>query len=363
MIKYDKKNKKISVPSGLGNLKITVNEYVEYQEAPKCPELDEITITENGVYDGLYNTVIVDVKGYDEGFQQGFDSGVAEQKSKLGQITITKNGTYKKEDGYNSIVVDVPNIDDGSYDEGFAAGIEEQKSKLKSISIYKNGIYTKEDGYKQITVDVSAANVFTLSNKFIANFTERLTTKSDALTANILFYALNTNTTYNILENSTPEWASDVYIVNLKLPNTISKLDKINGRFSSSGGLVVLNDCDFSNIRTTTDAFRDCECCLVKATGLGNSFVEEQNVVLPKYTFDFYDFFDIPDKYYVFFQYDDDDIKQMQLQVMDSLYDFSKGANKYDISKSKLIIQRGSRGFDDDVISKAIEKGWIVEKE
>ena len=131
MIKYDKKNKKISVPSGLGNLKITVNEYVEYQEAPKCPELEEITITENGVYDGLYNTVIVDVKGYDEGFQQGFDSGVAEQKSKLDQITITKNCTIENPNGYKLVKVNVEaKLNPENYDIKFGGSFFKEVPKV-----------------------------------------------------------------------------------------------------------------------------------------------------------------------------------------------------------------------------------------
>ena len=93
-----------------------------------------ITITENGhyvldydptVYTGI-GKVDIDVDFntepfYNEGYEQGKTDGVNEQKSKLETINITENGRYTKEDGYNEIVVDVPDLN-GSYDEGYNQG-------------------------------------------------------------------------------------------------------------------------------------------------------------------------------------------------------------------------------------------------
>ena len=93
-----------------------------------------MTIESNGEYritpnDGLYvdiNVNVTDLNGsYDDGFNvgygQGKTDGVNEQKTKLESINITENGTYTKEDGYNHIEVNVPDLN-GSYDEGFNAG-------------------------------------------------------------------------------------------------------------------------------------------------------------------------------------------------------------------------------------------------
>lgn len=93
-----------------------------------------MTIESNGEYrvtpnDGLYvdiNVNVPDLNGsYDDGFNAGYEQGktdgVNEQKSKLESINITENGTYTKEDGYNQIAVNVPDLN-GSYDEGYAAG-------------------------------------------------------------------------------------------------------------------------------------------------------------------------------------------------------------------------------------------------
>ena len=58
-----------------------------------------IIIEEDEVYDGLSRVVIDPQTLYNE--------GVNEQKSKLESISITENGTYTKEDGYNQIEVNV----------------------------------------------------------------------------------------------------------------------------------------------------------------------------------------------------------------------------------------------------------------
>ena len=153
-------------------------------------------------------------KGHQEGVTEGYADGVAAQKSKLQDITITRNGTYDREDGYKHIVVNVPasaeaegytiNINENGtftyapqegvvrnsvtvitniptedryqegynagytagheagYTEGYSAGrtagkaegIAEQKAKLTSIEITANGTYEKEDGYNRVVVNV-----------------------------------------------------------------------------------------------------------------------------------------------------------------------------------------------------------------
>ena len=107
--------------------------------------------------------------GYNEGYDVGYTDGGDNQKSKLESITITENGSYSREDGYSNIEVNVPDLN-GSYDEGFEQGqiegynkgkndgIDEQKSKLESISITENGVYVKEDGYNEIVVEVPDLN-------------------------------------------------------------------------------------------------------------------------------------------------------------------------------------------------------------
>lgn len=46
-------------------------------------------------------------EGYTEGVDDGYEDGAADQKEKLESITISENGTYAREDGYNEVVVKV----------------------------------------------------------------------------------------------------------------------------------------------------------------------------------------------------------------------------------------------------------------
>ena len=119
-----------------------------------------VTFTENGTYTidydpttytGLGNVEVnvnIDVDSYyNNGYNQGKTDGVNEQKSKLETINITENGTYTKEDGYNQIEVNVPDLN-GSYDEGYQQGHTEG---------YNEG-YTKGEGigYNQGQADIAA---------------------------------------------------------------------------------------------------------------------------------------------------------------------------------------------------------------
>ena len=124
-----------------------------------------MTIESNGEYrvtpnDGLYvdiNVNVPDLNGsYDDGFNvgygQGKTDGVNEQKSKLESINITENGTYTKEDGYNHIEVNVPDLN-GSYDEGYTEGEQagynsgyeqgqaDVAAKARVLNVTENGNY------------------------------------------------------------------------------------------------------------------------------------------------------------------------------------------------------------------------------
>ena len=83
-----------------------------------------IVVEESEGYDGLSRVVIDPQTIYNE--------GVNEQKSKLETISITENGTYNKEDGYNHIEVNVP-----SYEQGQA----DLAAKARILEVTKNGVY------------------------------------------------------------------------------------------------------------------------------------------------------------------------------------------------------------------------------
>ena len=75
--------------------------------------IDETPIYDRGYDKGKeegYNTGFVKGTdyGYDRGYDKGKEEGTDEQKSKLTDISITSNGTYTRDDGYKSVVVNVP---------------------------------------------------------------------------------------------------------------------------------------------------------------------------------------------------------------------------------------------------------------
>ena len=86
MIIYDKSEKELVIPDGLGNLQAG-----------------------GGSCEGVY--------------QQGFNDGVRNQKAKLSSTAITENGEYTRADGWNSVYVNVSGSScEGVYEEGFADG-------------------------------------------------------------------------------------------------------------------------------------------------------------------------------------------------------------------------------------------------
>lgn len=122
-----------------------------------------VEFTANGTYTVTYDATnysglgkvevevnVPDLNGsYDDGYSEGKNDGISEQKAKLEGITITENGIYNKEDGYNEIVVEVPDLN-GSYDEGYdvgySEGVEEGTSNAgktaQVLNITENGLYT-----------------------------------------------------------------------------------------------------------------------------------------------------------------------------------------------------------------------------
>lgn len=197
--------------TGLGfeSAKITVNVPSGEIKNQKKEELITInnkryTYTPDKDYTGIGElNVMVQIPEqpiYEEGYVVGKEDGINEQKRKLTYINITQNGTFNREDGYSSVVVDVPipeiknqeknititengqtditpdtgytglskvsvnaAIDTQSYyDNGYSQGkidgktegIAEQKAKLTDINITENGNYSREDGYKSVVVNV-----------------------------------------------------------------------------------------------------------------------------------------------------------------------------------------------------------------
>ena len=103
MIVYDKEQKQIVIPNGIGNINIFNN-------------------------------------GVEAGYNQGKIDGIEEQKSKLESINITENGTYTKEDGYNHIEVNVPT-------EGGSCNLGEGEFVYGTNDVGRYELNASDDGY------------------------------------------------------------------------------------------------------------------------------------------------------------------------------------------------------------------------
>ena len=106
-----------------GNIQAEKNVEISEIETIIVPDdgfdaMEKVNVNAQPVYDNGYNQGSTD--GYDEGYDagdidgynRGYNEGETDQKAKLTGITITENGVFIREDGYNEITVDVqPKID------------------------------------------------------------------------------------------------------------------------------------------------------------------------------------------------------------------------------------------------------------
>ena len=128
-------------------------------------ELKTIRIDHNGIYEGMFKRVEVDVPQRDV---------------KLESLSVTDNGTYTPEsgvDGYDSVEVNVPKEHHNVVSKSITANgvynsegddvwnsvevnVPERQPVLESLSVTDNGTYTPEsgvDGYNSVTVNVSSS--------------------------------------------------------------------------------------------------------------------------------------------------------------------------------------------------------------
>lgn len=226
--------------------------------------------------------------GNEDGYKQGKTDGINTQKSKLETISITNNGTYEREDGYNKIIVDVPDTN-GSYDEGYAEGISNglaqgeinginiQKDKLESITITENGTYTREDGYNSIEVNIEDTN---------GSYDEGYADGIEEGTSNAGEIIAETARVLNITENGlyvsryseipTPDVIPEGNLIKTVNVNVVPKINVAEAgvKFGNSTFNEVPEWVDFSNVTDISDMFRSSQLNTLK----GIDFSTVQNI-------------------------------------------------------------------------------------
>jgi hypothetical protein len=128
--------------------------------------MGSVNIDAQPVFDNGYN------QGRQDGFVDGKEQGIEEQKSKLIDLTVTENGTYEKEDGYSKVIVDVPDLN-GNYDDGYTEGVEIGKEiginqsgeiiaqNAEVLNVTKNGTYYTKYSDNKPPLEITGDNDFT----------------------------------------------------------------------------------------------------------------------------------------------------------------------------------------------------------
>lgn len=207
-----------------------INNYATEEDFNK--EVEKI----NGEIDKI-NTIITDSnEAYQNGYNDGKTEGIEEQKNRLTSISITENGTYSNEDGYNKISVNVEMLPtDGGYNKGFADGEQAQKDKLKAIQVTKNGIYEDENGFASVYVDVP----------------------QNGGGGNVDFSIIGYDDEENV--NSIDKINEDIAYSKEILDNWNSSITNAYGFFSSNSNLVYCPKIDTSNVTNMSNIFYNCK--------------------------------------------------------------------------------------------------------
>ena len=175
--------------------------------------------------ENLYNTA------YEEGNVVGFNDGKRTQKELLEQITITQNGVYNREDGYNEVIVEVPDLN-GSYDDGYYDGYD--VGKEDGIADAKEIILENAQ-----VLDITENGTYTDTDKLIKEVNVNVIPKINIQNAGIKFG--------NSIFSEVPEWADWDGITNM-----------VN-MFDYCTNLTTIPLLDTSNVKDMTGMFRRCD--------------------------------------------------------------------------------------------------------
>lgn len=120
---------------------ITVNVLPKLQEKQVTVTETNAIVTPDSNVDGISKVSINALPVYNTGYNVGKSDGVEEQKEKLSTISITDNGTYTNEDGYDEIIVDVK-AQGGAFDFN-VIGYDDEQTNEANQQINNDIAYSK----------------------------------------------------------------------------------------------------------------------------------------------------------------------------------------------------------------------------
>lgn len=101
------------------------------------------TIFPDDGYDGMTDVVIDATPIYNNTKDEWYTKGKNDQKKLLSSIEIDTNGVYTNENGYDEVVVNVPDLN-GAYDDGYSDGKESVAANARVLHVTENGSYLSE---------------------------------------------------------------------------------------------------------------------------------------------------------------------------------------------------------------------------
>ena len=146
MLKFSRKNKKLVIPVGI-NPSYNIDSSTLYNVSDADVVANDVIVGK--IAYGADGKIVgtLDVESEKE---KSYNEGIKDQKAKLETITITDNGTYNREDGYNEVIVNVPDLN-GDYNEGYndglVAGREEIIDGQSDATITPQTVFKGEIGY------------------------------------------------------------------------------------------------------------------------------------------------------------------------------------------------------------------------
>lgn len=351
----------------------------------------------------LYNTA------YEEGNVVGFNDGKRTQKELLEQITITQNGVYNREDGYNEVIVEVPDLN-GSYDngyyDGYDVGKEDGIAEAKEIilenaqvlDITENGTYTDTDklikevnvnvipniniqnegikfAYSSITEIPEWADWIGIKNmKYMFYGCSKIITIPELDTSNVtdmsfMFYGCSNLTTIPLLDASNVTNMNSMFYNSSKLI-TIPLLDTSNvtdmgTMFTLCSNLTSVPELDTSNVTNMSDMFAYCSKLTSlpplnasKVTSNGpfgynklTNITDVGGFIDLKCSWDasYYGINNLPNLTY-----------QSCINVLNGLYDFTGNGEIPTSKQGKLKVHQNFLDTVGDEISIGTNKGWTI---